>query len=73
MLDFPHIYAIFGFMQFKYTDLKSKQKASASIIIEADNILVADNLYRDKTGFDVLKCPWIACEVVVPGRKNSFK
>lgn len=30
-------------------------------IIEAATILEADTILKNETGFDVLKCMWIAC------------
>ena len=52
--------------KFKYWNNKTKARESLlfEVVIDDGDILKADKLFKEKTGLDIIKCPWIGCEIV---------
>jgi hypothetical protein len=51
---------------YTYTNHKLKDDdKQKKIVIEADGIIEADEIYKEKTGLDPVKCTYIGCSVGV--------
>ena len=51
-------------LKFKYWNNKQSARGSLLLEVSANDILEADKELKEKTGLDVIKCPWIGCEIL---------
>lgn len=49
--------------RFTYKNNGGKSLDGFPYVIESDNILKSDTIFKEKSGFDVVKCPWIGCSI----------
>jgi hypothetical protein len=44
-----------------FTYKNNKKNGEVMFVCQAEDLLAADKIFLEKTGFDVIKCPWIGC------------
>lgn len=54
---------------YTYFDHKKEQLL---LQVEAENILEADKVFKEKTGIDAVKAPYIGCSIKFPAKRINF-